>query len=174
MALVSFIVHQRVQNLRRRHQIGNVQSKITKIYGVISIHLGHSTSFSVIRANRGAAHLCALELKRVKRIFFGRKHDLLNLAAYNSRMSIFTPAQSRAGRALLDWNQATLSEKANVALSTVRRFENGAHQPIANNLAAIRAALEAGGVIFLSDGESVGGGPGVRLVEIGLRTKKEK
>lgn len=78
-------------------------------------------------------------------------------------MSNFTAAQCRAGRALLDWNQAELSERANVALSTVRRFENSAHQPIANNLAAIRAALEFAGVVFLDDGQSVDGGPGVRL-----------
>jgi transcriptional regulator with XRE-family HTH domain len=78
-------------------------------------------------------------------------------------MSNFTAAQCRAGRALLDWNQATLSEKANVALSTVRRFENGQRQPIANNLAALRTALESAGVIFLDDGKSADGGPGVRL-----------
>jgi transcriptional regulator with XRE-family HTH domain len=75
-------------------------------------------------------------------------------------MSNFSPAQCRAGRALLDWNQAQLSEKAKVALSTVRRFENGANQPIANNLAAMRAALESAGVLFIDQN---GNGPGVRL-----------
>ena len=80
-------------------------------------------------------------------------------------MSNFTAAQCRAARALLDWNQAELSERANVALSTVRRFEKSANQPIANNLAAIRSALEFAGVIFLDDGQSANGGPGVRLVK---------
>lgn len=109
-------------------------------------------------------HACAEDLKRVNRIFYDHKHDLLSGAAYSSGMSNFTAAQCRAARALLDWNQAELSERANVALSTVRRFENGAHQPIANNLAAIRAALESAGVIFIDQN---GNGPGVRLRDRG-------
>jgi transcriptional regulator with XRE-family HTH domain len=75
-------------------------------------------------------------------------------------MSNFTAAQCRAARALLDWNQSELSERANVALSTVRRFEKSANQPIANNLVAIRTALESAGVIFIDQN---GNGPGVRL-----------
>jgi hypothetical protein len=47
----------------------------------------------------------------------------------------------------------------------VADFETWKRQPIANNLAAIRAALESAGVIFLADGQSIAGGPGVRLAK---------
>jgi transcriptional regulator with XRE-family HTH domain len=69
-----------------------------------------------------------------------------------------TPEQSRAGRGLLDWSQAELGARANLSESTVRDFEKGRRVPTANNLAAIRAALETAGVEFTN-----GGQPGVRL-----------
>lgn len=68
--------------------------------------------------------------------------------------------QCRAGRALIDWPQPQLAEAANVSLSTVANFEAGRNQPHANNLAAIKSALEAAGVEFI---DANGGGPGVRL-----------
>lgn len=74
-------------------------------------------------------------------------------------MSI-TPAQCRAARALIEWSQTDLAKAASVGLSTVRAFENGLRFPITNNLAAIRAALEAAGVQFIPEN---GGGAGVRL-----------
>lgn len=69
-------------------------------------------------------------------------------------------AQCRAARALLEWSQADLAAAAKVARQTVVDFERGARQPYANNLTAIRAALEAAGVEFIAEN---GGGPGVRL-----------
>ncbi|WP_345771456.1 helix-turn-helix transcriptional regulator [Brucella intermedia] len=74
--------------------------------------------------------------------------------------TMLTPEQSRGARGLLDWSQTQLAEAANVSLSTVRDFEKGRRVPIANNLQAIRTALEAGGVIFIDQN---GNGPGVRL-----------
>ncbi|MGO8915278.1 MAG: helix-turn-helix transcriptional regulator [Stellaceae bacterium] len=74
--------------------------------------------------------------------------------------------QCRAGRALLDWSQAKLADAANIARQTVVDFERGARTPYPNNLDAIGLALEAAGVLFVSDGEaSQSGGPGVRLAK---------
>jgi transcriptional regulator with XRE-family HTH domain len=73
------------------------------------------------------------------------------------------PAQVRAARGLLDWTQAELAERAGAAVSTVKDFEAGRTRPIRNSLAAIRAALEAAGVVFI---DPDGGGPGVRLAAV--------
>jgi len=72
--------------------------------------------------------------------------DEKNLPAYLGKM---TPEQSRAARAWLDWSQDELAAKASVSLSTVRDFEKGRRVPIANNLTAMRAALESAGIAFV-------------------------
>jgi len=59
------------------------------------------------------------------------------------------PEQSRAARAWLDWSQEEFAAKASVSLSTVRDFEKGRRVPIANNLTAMRVALESGGIAFV-------------------------
>lgn len=66
------------------------------------------------------------------------------------------PEQSRAARAWLDWSQEELAAKASVSLSTVRDFEKGRREPIPNNLAAMRAALESAGIDFVDDGGTLG------------------
>lgn len=78
--------------------------------------------------------------------------DEKNLPAYFAPMS---PEQSRAARAWLDWSQDDLAAKAAVSPSTVRDFEKGRRVPIANNLTAMRAALEGAGIGFV-DGATPG------------------
>jgi transcriptional regulator with XRE-family HTH domain len=77
----------------------------------------------------------------------------------NGAMAL-SPAQSRAARGLLDWSQTDLAKSSNLSESTIRDFEKGRRVPSVNNLAAVIRALEAAGVIFVSEN---GEGPGVRL-----------
>jgi len=67
-----------------------------------------------------------------------------------------TPEQCRAARGWLEWSQDDLAAAANVSLSTVRDFEKGRRIPIANNLAAMKAALEAKGIEFVENDETSG------------------
>ena len=68
--------------------------------------------------------------------------------------------QCRAGRGILGISQQWLADEAGVSRSTVIDFESGKRRPHARHLAALRATLEAAGVIFI---DANGGGPGVRL-----------
>jgi transcriptional regulator with XRE-family HTH domain len=63
-----------------------------------------------------------------------------------------TPAQSRAARALLGWNQRELAAKADIAISTVADFERGKRVPVPDSLDVIRTTLEANGISFLAGG----------------------
>jgi transcriptional regulator with XRE-family HTH domain len=69
-----------------------------------------------------------------------------------------TPAQVRAGRALIDWSTTRLASRANTSSYTLRLFERRKVDLSAPQIDAIRQALEAAGVEF-TDGEK----PGVRL-----------
>lgn len=73
---------------------------------------------------------------------------------------MITPAQCRAGRALINWSRDKLAETSKVALRTIVDFEREARSPRELTLDAIQAALESAGVIFVAEN---GEGPGVRL-----------
>src|SRR3984893_11867071 len=67
-----------------------------------------------------------------------------------------TPAQVKAGRALLGWPQAELAGKAGIATSTLADFERGQRSPVSNNLDAIKSALEEVGISFPPGGAVAG------------------
>jgi transcriptional regulator with XRE-family HTH domain len=67
-------------------------------------------------------------------------------------------AQIRAARGLVGWSQADLAEQSGLSRATINRAETGAAS--ADALAAMQAALEKAGVLFL---EENGDGAGVRL-----------
>lgn len=71
-----------------------------------------------------------------------------------------TSAQCRAARALLNLTQPHLATMADVGLSTVVDLEKERRAVAPPSVAAIRAALESAGVIFVDEN---GEGPGVRL-----------
>jgi DNA-binding transcriptional regulator YiaG len=75
----------------------------------------------------------------------------------------FSSAQCRAARALLDMTQPDLAAAAGLGLSTVVDFERSRRQLSPEAQAALREALESAGIVFQADGETVVGGPGVRL-----------
>lgn len=70
-----------------------------------------------------------------------------------------TSAQIRAARGLLNWTVRDLADRSGVHRNTITRVETATTGP-GHSIAAIRAALEAAGVIFI---EENGEGPGVRL-----------
>lgn len=69
------------------------------------------------------------------------------------------PVQCRMARVALGLGVRELAEVASVSTQTISRLERG-EELRPSTLAAIRAALEAAGVIFVAEN---GEGPGVRL-----------
>lgn len=65
---------------------------------------------------------------------------------------MITPAQCRAARALLNWPRKYLAAQACISTKTLLDFENETRTPLRNNLLAIEAALQKGGVEFLEGG----------------------
>ena len=79
----------------------------------------------------------------------------------------FTPAQCRAARGLIGWNQGDLARAAGVSRQTINDFESGKREPITNNLFAIVMAFLEAGVMPLDEEPETptrnGGGRGVRF-----------
>lgn len=70
-----------------------------------------------------------------------------------------TPIQCKMARAAVGWGIRDLAHEAEIAVSTVSRFEAGENINL-SSLTAMKSALEAAGVEFIPEN---GGGPGVRL-----------
>lgn len=79
-------------------------------------------------------------------------------------MDKVTGRQIAAARALLGMAQAELATAARISVPTLKRMEasDGPAAGMANNVAAVRSALEAAGVIFQPEN---GQGAGVRLAK---------
>lgn len=60
------------------------------------------------------------------------------------------PNQCRAGRALVRWSQAELSQQCGMSKSTIVDFELGNRVLIPRTLVEIRRTLEAAGVVFVT------------------------
>ena len=60
--------------------------------------------------------------------------------------------QCRMARAALNWTVKDLSEKAQVGISTVVRFEAGRGKPIVATVAAMARCFEAAGIRFIDKG----------------------
>ena len=70
-----------------------------------------------------------------------------------------TPIQCKMARAAVGWGIRDLAQEADIAVSTVSRFEAGENINV-SSLMAMASALETAGVEFIPEN---GGGPGVRL-----------
>ncbi len=83
------------------------------------------------------------------------------MALQMNHRKIASPAQCRAARALLNWTQAVLAERAGVARKTIADFELATRTLHIRTRRDITATLEAAGVEF-TGGEN-GNGEGVRF-----------
>jgi transcriptional regulator with XRE-family HTH domain len=81
---------------------------------------------------------------------------IVDICEYFRYPSCMSPEQCRAARAWLGLSQDDLASAANVGNSTIRDFEAGRRAPIANNLAAIQAVLEAKGIVFVETDKALG------------------
>ena len=72
------------------------------------------------------------------------------------------PIQLEMALAAIGWGTRDLAAAAKVSLDTIARFKRG-EELKERTVEAMQSALEAAGVIFLAEGETVDGGPGVRL-----------
>lgn len=79
---------------------------------------------------------------------------------------MLTAAQIRAARAMLNWTQRNLAEKAGISVPGVKNLEREAGNAQVKTIRAIQAAFEAEGIEVISNGGlSAGSGPGIRMRE---------
>jgi transcriptional regulator with XRE-family HTH domain len=73
-------------------------------------------------------------------------------------MAYLTPAQCRAARALLDWQQRDLAEQSRISRKSIADFERGRTVPWPRTLEDLRRTFETAGIEFQ---EAIEGGKGV-------------
>lgn len=77
--------------------------------------------------------------------------------------TMITPAQMRAGRALLGWSQQQLADAASIGLASVNNYERGVSDPRLSTLLKVRNVMAAAGVIFIEPAS--GEGEGAKLAK---------
>lgn len=82
---------------------------------------------------------------------------------------MITGPQCRAGRALAELSRNILAKLSKVDATTIEHFERQVDRPDDKTVAAIAAALEEAGIVFLPEN---GGGIGVRLKFNASETKR--
>jgi DNA-binding XRE family transcriptional regulator len=104
---------------------------------------------------------------------FGRRECILN--AFPARQ--LTPrfptsfdASTEPREPWSVWSREALAEKSGVPAITTKQFENGGTDPRLSTLHKWCRALEAAGVLFLDEDDTVG--PGVRLKESSRRQRR--
>lgn len=77
-----------------------------------------------------------------------------------------TGFQIKAARTLIGMEQIQLAEKAGVSANTIRNMEAFGAERVkvrTDTLDAVTDALRGAGVMFIDEGQSSDGGPGVRM-----------
>jgi transcriptional regulator with XRE-family HTH domain len=77
-----------------------------------------------------------------------------------------TGFQIKAARTLVGMEQIQLAEEAGVSANTIRNMEAFGAERVkvrTDTLDAVTDALRGAGVMFIDDGQSSDGGPGVRM-----------
>lgn len=70
---------------------------------------------------------------------------------------MITARQSRAARALLNWTQETLADKARVSLTALKRLESESGLDVYESTRdQVRRALEAAGIVLLATAKGEG------------------
>jgi len=64
---------------------------------------------------------------------------------------MITIEQIRAGRALLDWSQSDLADRAGLSQTGIARIENGTNQPNSKTIDKILSAFERADIEFLGE-----------------------
>ncbi|MFK0684910.1 helix-turn-helix transcriptional regulator [Ochrobactrum sp. BD67] len=91
--------------------------------------------------------------------YFGPVKNFLSYKGVSMAFLHLTDAHMRAARGLLNWNQQRLADESGLAVSTIKRLENGGISKASiENIEKIATALERVGIEFFNGGE-----PGVRL-----------